>query len=182
MKNKAYYYKTPKTKREYKTKGLRWYQQQRKALLKDPNIRQYYNEIKERFRVADVKENALRNQGLEGQEILDYYVREYQILTGSYELFRNKQFIDNYINAMRKAGVNEEIINQFEQVVTLENINAIVHELSGDISLARTYYMTNNEIQQVINEQNEDKRLSGISQIEDNIKRVLDNIKKYGVE
>lgn len=44
--------------------------------------------------------------------------REYKIITGEYLRDRNTTYLNNYIDILIKAGVNEEIINRLKEIFT----------------------------------------------------------------
>ena len=130
-------YETSKKKKgnPYVATGLRSMQRQIKESLKNPETKAYYNDVKKRFKVGTTTEKRLRDRGIEGEELLEYFKREIDIISGSYEKSRNQQFIDNYIKAAQKMGVSEVTLKHFIELVTSENLNDVVRDLKGDIEL-----------------------------------------------
>lgn len=171
-------YETSKKKKgnPYVATGLRSMQRQIKESLKNPETKAYYNDVKKRFKLGTTTEKRLRDRGIEGEELLEYFKREIDIISGSYEKSRNQQFIDNYIKAARKMGVSEITLKHFEELVTSENLNDVVRDLKGDIELAQIHYINEDSLYSMTNQMNEEIRQQEKQNIEDTMNEVLSNI------
>ena len=171
-------YETSKKKKgnPYVATGLRSMQRQIKESLKNPETKAYYDDVKKRFKVGTTTEKKMRDRGLEGQDILEYYQREINIITGSYEYNRNKQFIANYIKAATKMGVPQGTIDNFNKYVTPENLNDVVRDLKGDIELAQIHYINEDNVYSVTNKMNREKQEQQRQDIIDTLNAVVLNI------
>lgn len=171
-------YETSKKKKgnPYVATGLRSMQRQIKESLKNPETKAYYNDVKKRFKLGTTTEKRLRDRGIEGEELLEYFKREIDIISGSYEKSRNQQFIDNYIKAAQKMGVSEVTLKHFKELVTSENLNDVVRDLKGDIELAQIHYINEDSLYSMTNQMNEEIRQQEKQNIEDTMNEVLSNI------
>ena len=102
-----------RNKRHYKT--YKWYEEQTTQLLSDEISQAYYENVKERFGLGTTTTQRMKTKGLSKLEIRKYWKREYDIATGKYEDTRNKQYIQNYIKALRRNDVDEEVIQELER-------------------------------------------------------------------
>lgn len=102
-----------RNKRNYRT--YKWYEEQATKLLSDETTQAYYENVKERFGLGTTTSQRMKEKGLSKLEIRKYWHREYDIATGKYEDTRNKQYVQNYIKALRRNNVDEELIQELEK-------------------------------------------------------------------
>ena len=64
----------------------------------------------------------LQKRGASELDILKYYEREQDLLTGKYTIDRNLIAKNNYLSEMRNANINEDIINRVDKILDPFNI------------------------------------------------------------
>lgn len=84
----------------------------------------YYKDIKSKYMIGSVDTHTMK-KFLNDDDIYNYYEREYEILTGDYDIKRKNIFIDNYVKYLKSANVSSYMINKFKQLVTSDTIDVI---------------------------------------------------------
>lgn len=103
-----------RNKRHYRT--YKWYESEVLTSLLDEEAYTKYQQIKEKFGIGTTTSKKLLEKGASKRDINRYWKREYDIITGKYEDYRNKQFIENYISGLHRGGVSQELIDKLEKL------------------------------------------------------------------
>ena len=90
---------------------------------KNPETLAYAQEVKSRFKLFNPKEETVSKWSPEREKY--HWMRAYYITTGRYERIRFKQWKVNYIEAMKKTGVSEDTIKEFDKLMTFESRDLI---------------------------------------------------------
>ena len=85
----------------------------------------YYRDIKEKYNLGYIGLKRMQELGLNNSDILAYYVRERDIVTGKYDEMRKQTFINNYVKYLKSANVSRYMINKFKQLVTPGTVDVI---------------------------------------------------------
>lgn len=92
------------------------YKRRVQQLLRNPEVLSRSQEVKKRYELFNVKDESLKSWGAERQKY--YWMREYYIATGEYDRLRFRQWKKNYIEAMKKTGISQDTIKEFERSMT----------------------------------------------------------------
>lgn len=92
------------------------YKRRVQQLLRNPEALARSQEVKKRYELFNVKDDTLKSWSAERQKY--YWMREYYIATGEYDRLRFRQWKKNYIDAMKKTGISQETIKEFERSMT----------------------------------------------------------------
>lgn len=92
------------------------YKRRVQRLLRNPETLAYSQEVKKRYALFNVKGETLENWGAESQKY--YWMREYYIATGEYDRLRFREWKKNYIETMKKTGISQKTIKEFEKTMT----------------------------------------------------------------
>lgn len=91
-------------------------------LLKNNKNEDKYKKVKDQYNIGTYGLSKLRKYGASHEDIIKYYQRELDILTGKYEEYRRIEFIDSYGKALSQTGnYSEEEIDKFKD--TLKALN-----------------------------------------------------------
>lgn len=112
-------------------------------LLKYKKYQKIYKDIKKTYDVSTLSYRELKKYGSTREDIINYYQRELDIITGEYEKRRHIQFIDNYAHSLSVSNQysKEDIakfIDTMNQYVGTKKFNQIVNEELPEIGL---YYI-----------------------------------------
>lgn len=67
---------------------------------------------KEKYSMSTLSYRELKKFGGSREDIINYYQRELDLLTGAYDIKRQQQYVDNYYGAMLRAGIDIDIANK----------------------------------------------------------------------
>lgn len=114
------------TKKHKKRVRLTAYKNLPKYLTKNVNMKRLYRLLKNEKHVKKLKSlkqdynigfyglSEMRKYGASHEDIINYYKRELDLITGDYEEKRRQEFIDNYVKALEQTGnYSEEELDKF---------------------------------------------------------------------
>lgn len=90
----------------------------RKNLMRKTKLNKYL-ELKEKYSISTYTYRDLKKLGASRADIVKYYQRELDLLTGAYERARQQLFVDNYYKAMLTSGIDIDIANKvYDKMLT----------------------------------------------------------------
>lgn len=107
------------------------------AFLKRVNPEQAERILQEQYQRWSIKRQTDEDiQGLSHEYKERFYKRQYQILTGTYEVNRRNNWIRQYLKTLREVGINthndervKDLINRFLKVARGKDIDKLASEL-----------------------------------------------------
>ena len=104
--------------------------------------------IYKKYEIAGIRDyNELKDMPVD--RIKAYYDREKRILSGQYEKYRDKLWINNYITALEQAGASKETIKDFKKLLNGYSVDT----LSNMLPTINIYYPQTDEYgQKQVNE------------------------------
>lgn len=90
----------------------------------------------------------LQKRGASELDILKYYQREQDLLTGKYTIDRNFIAKNNYLSEMRNANINEELIERIEKMLDPFNIKDF-RKVFRMLPTIRSYYYKDDSKEEV---------------------------------
>lgn len=87
-------------------------------LLKNEKHVNKLKSLKQDYNIGFYGLSEMRRYGASHEDIINYYQRELDLLTGAYEEQRRVQFIDNYVKALSQTGnYSEEELDKFKDTL-----------------------------------------------------------------
>lgn len=96
--------------------------------------------IYKKYEIAGIRDyNELKDMPID--RIQKYYQREKRILSGQYEKYRDKLWINNYISSLQQAGASKETIKDFKKLLKGYSVDT----LSNMLPTINIYYPQTDE-------------------------------------
>lgn len=108
-----------------------YYEKKFKERIENQIVKEQVEALRVKYSMYTPSEKQLEQFSPEGRQY--YWQQQFYLTTNRYERLRFNQWKNNYIEAMKKTGVDEKLINRFKYLVTYKYKN--VADLLPDIKL-----------------------------------------------